>query len=82
MPRHSVRKPSRPPVLPRVDGRPSRALTSLNLRAEEKALFDHLHSWWSLRQGRSLRQADAFIILLALAMSNPAADVPEGLVRQ
>lgn len=63
--------------LPRLDGKPSRAHASVNLRKEEKALFDHLHSYWSLRAGRSLRQTDAFSLLLTLAVANPQADVPE-----
>lgn len=62
--------------LPSLSGKPSRALASVNLRHEEKALFDHLHSYWSLRAGRPLRQVDAFSLLFALALSNEQADVP------
>jgi hypothetical protein len=54
-------------------------VTSLNLRFEEKELFDVLHSWWALRSGRSLKQWDAFSILLAYALANPVADLPEEL---
>lgn len=65
--------------LPRVDGEPRRALTSLNLRREEKVEFDHLHSWWALRRGRPISQPDAFSILLALALENREADLPPEL---
>ena len=68
--------------LPRVDGKPSRALTSLNLRRREKAVFDHLHSWWSLRRGQPLSQADAFSILLALALENEKAELPPELLER
>lgn len=66
--------------LPRIDSRPRRALTSLNLRRREKAVFDHLHSWWSLRRGQPVSQADAFSILLTLALQNEEADLPPELV--
>lgn len=68
-------------MTPKIDGKPHRAVTSVNLRHEEKAMFDHLHSWWSLRHGRALRQWDAMSILLNLALSNPHADLPEELRR-
>lgn len=65
--------------LPRIDSKPRRALTSLNLRRREKAVFDHLHSWWSLRRGHPLSQADAFSVLLTLALQNDGADLPPEL---
>lgn len=66
--------------LPRTDGKPRRAYTSVNVRFEEKALFDHLHSWWSLRGPKPVAQVDAFSRVLALALEHPDADVPSDLV--
>lgn len=65
----------------RVDGDPRRAVTSLNLRHEEKADFDLLQAHWGRRFGRPLKQWDAFSLLLSYAVSNPLADVPEELRR-
>lgn len=73
--------PLRLPPLPRTDGEPRRAVTSVNLRHDDKALFDHLHTWWSLQEGRSLRQWDAFSILLAAALDNPRLQRPADLPR-
>ena len=61
--------------LPRLDGKPRRSLTSLNLRFEEKGVFDLVHAYWRL--DRPLSQPDAFSKLLFLAITNPQADVPE-----
>lgn len=66
----------------RLDGQPRRAVTSLNLRFEDKRIFDHLHSWWSMREGSTLTQPEAFAILLRLALGNPAAELPEDLAQE
>ena len=71
--------PRIPLALPRVDNEPRRALASLNLRHEEKRVFDLLHAWWALRTGSALSQQDAVSILLALALKNPDADLPQEL---
>ena len=75
------RAPARSPLSPRrLDGRPHRAVTSVNVRHDDKALFDHLHTFWSLRRGSPLRQWDAFRLVLELAVENPRAQVPRELL--
>jgi hypothetical protein len=63
----------------REDGEPRRAVTSVNVRREEKLLFDHLHSWWRLQDGAALSQVDAFSRVLALALENPRSNAPPEL---
>lgn len=77
----SVTPPRVPLDLPRVDGEPRRALASINVRRDEKRVFDLLHSWWSLRAESTLSQQDAASILFALALNNPDADLPADLQR-
>jgi hypothetical protein len=67
------------PPLPRTDGAPRRAHACLNVRREEKRVVDHLQSYWSLRSGRELAQADAFSIVLAAALRSGLLDVPREL---
>ena len=50
------------------------------MRHEEKAVLDVLHAWWSARSSRALRQPDVMSLLLELALENPRADLPPGLV--
>lgn len=64
---------------PRTDGEPRRAVTSVNLRYEDKVRFDLLQAYWSHVRGRPIKQWDAFSLLLAAAVQNPHADVPEEL---
>jgi len=71
----------KPVFTPRTDGTPRRSLTSLNARFEDKAVFDLVHSWWCLRDGRALSQCDAFNRVLALALEHPEADLPSDLDR-
>lgn len=66
----------------RVDGLPRRALTSVNVRHDEKLVFDHLHSWWRLQGGRAMSQCDAFSRVLALALEHPKVDAPQELRRK
>lgn len=66
----------------RVDGEPRRALTSVNVRHEEKRVFDHLHSWWRMQDGQPMSQCDAFSRVLALALENPKVDAPQDLRRE
>lgn len=66
--------------LPRLDGEPRRALACVNLRHEEKALWDILAAWWSARSSRRLAQPDVMSLLLELALENPRADLPPGMV--
>lgn len=62
--------------LPQVDGEPRRALACMNLRREEKRVFDHLQSWWSLQMGQDLSQPDVVSIVLAAALRSGLVDVP------
>lgn len=64
------------PVRLEVESPPRRAVAGLNVRHEDKAVFDALQAWWSLERGRPLSQWDAFSILLAAALENPALVVP------
>lgn len=59
-----------------MDGQPRRSVTSINVRAEEKRVFDHLHSFWELRVGRSLSQWDVFSRVLELALEHPKVEAP------
>lgn len=74
-----IQIPSLSVTLPRLDGEPRRAMSCLNVRHEEKALFDLVHAWWCARTTRRLTQADAMSLLLQLALENPRADLPPGL---
>jgi hypothetical protein len=65
--------------IPRTDGLPQRAVTCVNVRREEKAVFDHLVSWWRLECGEELTQWDAFSVLLAAALENPRLEAPREL---
>lgn len=65
----------------RTDGRPHRAVTSVNVRHEDKAVFDHLHSFLVIRERRPLSQWDAFSIVLRAALGNPKLDVPADVAR-
>lgn len=65
---------TRLPPLPRIDGEPKRSLSSLNLRFEEKKIFDLIHAYWRL--DAPLSQPDAFSRILHLAVTNPEADLP------
>lgn len=56
------------PVLP--------PLASLKLRRDDKAVFDQLKAWWSLRRGRDLSQWEAFTILLGVALEHEEARLP------
>lgn len=57
-------------------------MTAINVRYEEKLLFDHVHTWWRMRKGQDLRQPDAFSLLLELALENPRADLPVDLEKK
>lgn len=52
-----------------------RALTSVNLRPEDKAVFDALQAFYSLRQGRALRQWEVFSLVLAEALASQEAEL-------
>lgn len=76
--------PRRPPVPPSAPSNPFppfapvppvRVLTSVNVRRDEKAVFDALQSWWSYREGRSLQQWEVFGRILQAA-------VEQGLLRE
>lgn len=77
-----MRVPSLSLVIPRLDGLPRRSWASVNMRYEEKALLDLLHSWWCARFARPLTQPDVMSILLDLALENPRADLPPGLAKR
>jgi len=66
----------RPPL---VDGSPSRAVASWNLRHEDKRVLALLQSFWEAKLGRDLSHWDVIAILLAAAFENPRLDVPEQL---
>lgn len=54
---------------------------TLQVRPEDKAVFDALQAWWHFRMGKRLTQWELFTIVIAAAVSNekgalaPAADV-------
>lgn len=69
-----------PSLRPRkLDGRPRRSVTSVNVRHDDKAIFDLIHAYWALRSGRRLSQWDAFRRVLELAAQHPAAEIPRDL---
>lgn len=70
-----------PPVALALEEPPGRGTSSLNVRHEDKVVFDALQAWWSVEQGRALSQWDAFSVLLALALENPGVRLP-GEVRR
>lgn len=49
---------------------PMRVLSSLNVRRDEKALFDAYQMWLSYREGRSIQQWEAFAFLMRCAFEN------------
>lgn len=59
-----------------VDVSPRRAVASVNVRRDDKAVFDALHAWWSVERRRPLTQWEAFSVLLAVALENPEFRVP------
>jgi hypothetical protein len=54
---------------------PDRPLASVNVQRQDQSIFDMLQSWWSLREGRSLQQCEAFTILLDVALRSEDARV-------
>lgn len=64
--------PPRNPFPPFDPVPPTRVLTTLNVRRDEKAVFDALQSWWSYREGRSLQQWEVFGIILQTAIEHGA----------
>lgn len=58
-----------------------RGTASLNVRHEDKVVFDALQAWWSVERGRALPQWDAFSFLLAAALENPDVRLPEEVRR-
>lgn len=57
------------PVLPN--------LSSLKIRRDDKAVFDQLKAWWSLRRAEEITQWEAFTLLLAAALKAEEARLPE-----
>ena len=81
MPRRTVPLSARALHLPtrpvlEVEAPASRGVTCVNVRREDKALFDELQSWWSFTHGQPLSQWDTFTLLLAAALGNGDADLP------
>jgi hypothetical protein len=66
-------------LIERADGKPRRSVTSVNVRFEDKAVFDVLHKWSCLKDGQEISQVDAFNRLLVLAWEHPRAEVPRGI---
>lgn len=52
-----------------------RGTASLNIRHEDKAVFDAIQLWASHRRGRALTQWEAFSLILAAALGNKEAEV-------
>lgn len=48
-----------------VDSSPSRALTSVNVRRDDKVVFELLVAFYSLQLGRPVRHWEAFTMLVA-----------------
>lgn len=66
-------------IRPRTDGEPTRNVSCINVRRDEKAAFDVLHAWLQLREGRSLAQWDVFSLVFAAAVRSGEFEVPPGL---
>ena len=53
----------------------ARPYSSVNVRREDKEVFDQLQLWWSMTE-RDLTQWDAFSRVIALVLTHPEADLP------
>lgn len=58
-----------------------RGTACVNIRHEDKAVFDAIQLWMSHRKGRSLSQWEAFSMVLAAALENKDAEVASAAVR-
>jgi hypothetical protein len=72
---------SRPPRVPQellhlVRNRPQRAVTSLNVEVDTKALADYVHAYWEVVTGEPISQPDLVRLLLVAVATNPGVDVP------
>lgn len=52
-----------------------RGTASVNVRWEDKVVFDAIQAWASHRKGRYVSQWDAFSLILAAALGNQDAEV-------
>lgn len=58
---------------------PRRAVSSVNLRREDKFVFDALQAWLSMREARPVPQWDVFTLVLAAALENPSFEAAEAV---
>jgi hypothetical protein len=58
------------------DGPVVHFLASLQVRRDDKEVFDQLKAWWSLKRGREVTQWEAFTLVLAAALEHEEARVP------
>lgn len=58
-----------------------RGTATINVRWEDKEVFDAIQRWASHRRGRSLSQWDAFSLVLAAALGNREADLGRARLR-
>lgn len=56
--------------------RASRPFSCVNVRREDKEVFDLLQWWWSCRAGSALPQWVVVSRLVALALTHAEADLP------
>jgi hypothetical protein len=52
-----------------------RGTASINVRWEDKVVFDAIQAWASHRKGRYVSQWDAFSLLLGAALENEASEL-------
>lgn len=61
----------------------ARAFSSVNVRREDKEVFDQLQKWWSAMEDRDLSQWDVFSRVLAFALEHrECSRPPAGLWRR
>lgn len=64
------------------DSNPSRALTSVNVRRDDKDVFDILQAYWTIRKGRALTQWETFTVVLAESLDRHGPELQSlGLVQ-
>jgi hypothetical protein len=64
-----------------VDVSPRRSVAGVNIRRDEKPIYDALLAWWSVERGRTLTQWEAFSILLSFALTHPELRLPPEVER-
>lgn len=58
-----------------LDESPRRAVTSTNVRHDDKAVLDRIQSWLKIRLNRDVKQWEMMSMVLAAALENSGADL-------